>query len=568
MKKYYFFLISVFLGFLIVGYISAEKDLSEVTFPIPELGNCASEEECEAYCELPENMEDCLDFAEANNIFPEEEIEMARRMLEATGTIEGPGECSGQNECENYCNAPENMEECIIFAIENDLISPGELEELEMVLAAIRQGAIPPPCRGEEECDVYCSEPGHIEECVDFGVAAGFISAEEAEMIRRTGGVGPGGCRGREECDAFCEDPNNMEECINFGIQYGLMPPDEIEEAKMMLEAIKKGIKPLPCQSEEECDDYCSQPEHAEECINFALAAGFMSQEEAEMARKMAEAGLFGQGPGGCEGEEECKAYCDNPDNMVECIEFSVKAGFMSEEDAEHAKKMAELGITGGPGGCEGEEECNAYCDDPNNMDECIQFSVKAGFMTPEEAEQSRKGGPGGCRSEEECMAFCDDPNNSEECIIFSVEQGFMTPEQGQRELEQLEMMRSGEMPSGEEMFFGPGGCQGEEECKMYCSDPSHFEECGIFPQESTPPPQEEFHEEFEEFREEHEEFIPPEELEEFISPEEFIPPSEETMPLPGEIPPTMPSTEEVPQSFFDRARSFLANVAAAVFGF
>lgn len=390
MKKIYFLIIFVFAFFSI--FVLAQEVSPDVTFPITELGDCESQETCKAYCDEPEHAKECLDFAEAHNMLPKEEIEIARKMLETVGTTGGPGGCWGKAECEAYCDIPANMEECIVFAKEHGLIPPDELEEAEMALAAIRQGATPPPCQGKAECDIYCSEPAHLEECVAFGVAAGFISAEEAEMIRKTGGKGPGGCRGKEECDAYCQDPNNMEECINFGIQYGLMPPDEIEDAKKMLEALKKGVTPPPCQSEQECEVYCSQPENAEECINFAEAAGFMTPKEATDARKMAAAGLFGQGPGGCKGKEECEAYCDNPDNMLECVEFAEKAGLISPEDAEQAKKMAELGIMGGPGGCQSEQECKAYCDNPDNAQVCMDFSVAAGFMTPEEAEEARKG--------------------------------------------------------------------------------------------------------------------------------------------------------------------------------
>ncbi|MEK6845274.1 MAG: hypothetical protein AABY26_00830, partial [Nanoarchaeota archaeon] len=55
-----------------------------------------------------------------------------------------------------------------------------------------------------------------------------------------------------------------------------------------------------------------------------------MTQEEAQMFKKTG-----GKGPGDCKGKEECEAFCDNPDNMPECIDFGVKAGMMSPEEAE-----------------------------------------------------------------------------------------------------------------------------------------------------------------------------------------------------------------------------------------
>ncbi|MCK4781716.1 hypothetical protein KAS79_02190 [Candidatus Parcubacteria bacterium] len=442
MKKVYFVFIFTFIFLGFCGFAFAEEDLlSDVNFPIPELGNCVSMEECEAYCDLEENTKACLDFAEAHNLLSQEEIEKDRKMLEMLETMAGPGGCQGQEECEIYCDEPEHMEECIIFGKEHNLIPPEELAQAEQALIAIKKGVKPPPCRGKQECDIYCSQIEHLEECITFGEAAGFMSSEEAGMIRKTGGKGPGGCQGKEECDAYCNNPDHMKECIEFGLKYGLMPAEEEKEARMMLQALEKGIKPPMCGNKQECDIYCSQPEHMEECVNFGEAAGFMSSEEAEQVRKMAKAGIFG-GPGGCQGKEECEAYCNNPDNMQECMEFAVKAGFMSSEEAEETKKIGEQfgpGGPGGPGGCQTPEECDAYCQDPEHMQECMEFGQKMGLVKPEEVEMVKKigpegpGGPGGCQTPEECKAYCDNPEHMEECFNFSVKEGMMSSEDAEK---------------------------------------------------------------------------------------------------------------------------------------
>ena len=218
---------------------------------------------------------------------------------------------------------------------------PEELEEAEKVLAALEKGITPAPCGGREACDDYCGLPENFETCITFAEAAGFMSADEAAMVRRTGGKGPGDCRGKEACEAYCEDPA-----------------------------------------------------HGAECINFAAENGFMSPEDAEQAKKMLAAGInmMQGGPGGCKGKEECEAFCDDVSHMMECVDFAERAGMMSPEDAARARKMAEMGVSGGPGGCKGEEECRAFCDDPANMETCLNFAVQIGDMNPEEAEQMRQG--------------------------------------------------------------------------------------------------------------------------------------------------------------------------------
>ncbi len=41
-------------------------------------------------------------------------------------------------------------------------------------------------------------------------------------------------------------------------------------------------------------------------------------------------------GPGGCRGAEACKSYCEQDDHLNECLKFSLEAGFISREEFEH----------------------------------------------------------------------------------------------------------------------------------------------------------------------------------------------------------------------------------------
>ena len=290
MKNYYFILI---LSLLFVGFLVLAQELPGVTFPVSELGNCASKEECMAYCDLPENMLACINFSETHGLISPEDAAMARKMLELAVT-DGPGGCQGRVECSAYCDNSDHMEECIEFAKKYGLIPPDELVEVEKILVAIQKGARPPACHGKAACDAYCNMAEHFEECIIFGEAA------------------------------------------------GLIPPDEIDDARRALEAVRKGAKPPACKGKTECDTYCAEPEHLEECLAFAEAAGFISPEDAAMARKTG-----GKGPGGCRGEEACKAYCEDPSHMEECINFAVEQGFMSPEEAQKMREM--IGMEGQP---------------------------------------------------------------------------------------------------------------------------------------------------------------------------------------------------------------------------
>lgn len=84
---------------------------------------------------------------------------------------------------------------------------------------------------------------------------------------------------------------------------------------------------------------------------------------------------------------------------------------------------------------------------------------------TPSESFEERSfEGPGGCTTKEECRSYCDEDGHKEECLTFAVQNGLMSQEEADRARKFLNQT-------------GPGGCRGEE-CKEYCSDPSHKEEC------------------------------------------------------------------------------------------
>jgi len=345
MKTKYFISFLVF-SFLILSSIflnnkvfSEESNIGDnIQYPVKELGNCKDKDSCKIYCDKLENTKICLIFAEKNNLMSEEEIRMAKS-LEGVGS-RGPGGCKTKNSCEEYCNSIDNISECISFAEKNNLISGKELEKAKKVKNAIERGVKPPACGNKKACDQYCENSNHMEECINFGIEAGFMEGKELEdaqkmLVAIKKGIKPPNCRGKEECDKYCGDPNNMEECMNFAKEAGFMTEQEKADSEKMLRALKKGVKPPNCRGKEECDKYCQEKEHFEECTSFAEAAGFMTSEEATMARKTG-----GKGPGGCKGKEECEAFCNNPDNQETCFNFGKENGMIPEKDL----KMMEEG--------------------------------------------------------------------------------------------------------------------------------------------------------------------------------------------------------------------------------
>ncbi len=534
-----------------------ELDDSGIKYPIVELGNCANKEACGAYCDQSKNTASCLDFAEKNNLMSKEEVKAAKNFI-ASGS-KGPGGCTSKESCESYCDDVSRIDECVSFAEKNNLMPPEELAEAKKIQAAVARGVKPPACGNKKQCDAYCEEPDHMEECINFGAEAGFMQGKELEDAQKMltavrKGVKPPPCKGKEACDEYCSTPANMEVCINFAMEAGFMSEQEKADSQKMLQAVKKGVNPPKCRGKEECDAYCGEEEHFEECVVFAEAAGMMSGEDAAMARKTG-----GKGPGGCKGKEECESFCNDPNNQETCFSFAKDNGMISEEDlkrmeegkegmkkaleqappavldclksemgAETFEKIKEgtvmpskeigdkigacfektglsQGAPGeggtmppgqaGPGGCASPEECKTYCE--THSEECQRFQPGPGAVNPGEQTMPEQSGPGGCKTPEECQVYCT--ANPEVCRNFSggdqsqtqppASSSFPPPPGGNTE---------GQMPSPPAGMMPPAGSyptppEGTYPSGPYSTPPSGAypmpPQDGTMPQGFVPPP-------------------------------------------------------------------------------
>ncbi|MBI4137951.1 MAG: hypothetical protein HY472_01740 [Candidatus Sungbacteria bacterium] len=324
-------------------------------------------------------------------------------------------------------------------------------------------------CEDQAACKAYCDDPANAEACLAFARKFELVDEqilEQAEHVREAARSGPGGCDSEASCRAYCEDFDHADECNDFAADQGLISREEAERNKKL-------SRPGPggCRGDE-CRVYCEDAAHQDECFEFAVENGFINEAEAERIRNLKSRfkELESESPGGCRGEQECRAYCEDPDHIDECLEFGRKHGFVSEEQASQIKK---IGAGGGPGGCRGAQQCKAYCDEPGHEEECLDFGEKHGLIPKEDAERFRKviakPGPGGCRGRQ-CEQVCNQPGNEEVCLEFAEQEGLIPKEEVQRARKFLAASRDG----------GPGGCRGRQ-CEQFCQDPAHGEECFDF---------------------------------------------------------------------------------------
>ncbi len=450
MKKYTFISFVLSAGMIIatLAINNAAAQPGEINYPVKELGNCTSESACRAYCDKSANIEACLDFAKEHDLMSGDELEKAQKFLDA-GV--GPGGCKTKNTCEAYCDSVEHIDECVAFAEENNLMPPQQLEEAKKIKAAKDRGVKMPACGSKKQCDSYCSEPDHMEECITFAQEAGFMSGQELEESRKVlaaikAGATPPPCRGKEECDAYCTEEIHFESCMNFAIAAGMMDPKEAEMAKKT-----KGKGPGGCRGKEQCDAFCQQEGNMEICAQFAYENGMMTQEEFEMMKKTG-----GKGPGGCKSKEECESFCDNPDNQETCFNFAKENGMIPEEDL---KRMEE-----------GKQQFKeAMQNIPPEVYSCLESAVgsetMAKFKTGDVMPSKEMG---------DKMQTCFEQNMKQREPGGPGEGGSMPPGGG----------APGNFAPG---TTGPGGCASPEECQNYCQ--TNPEACANYQQSAQPMP-------------------------------------------------------------------------------
>ena len=247
-------------------------------------------------------------------------------------------------------------------------------------------------CVSEAAGRAYCNNMVNITVCLDFAEAHELLPRAEIEKGRRfaqAGGKGPGGCTDRIACESYCNNLVHIEECVMFAEKTGVLAPEELREVKNIARYIREGgTMPAGCINKDSCMAYCHEPENMRECLDFAEKAHLISPQELAEAHKVLPFMERGDTPGGCTSKEECDAYCMRGiiEHMEECLAFAEKAGLIPEEELAIAKKVVPLMVRGEtPGQCTSKEECEAYCARAANWKECLAFAEKIGLFSKAE---------------------------------------------------------------------------------------------------------------------------------------------------------------------------------------
>jgi len=308
-----------------------------VLYPVPELGNCSSERECELYCEIPKNTPVCWSYGKYV-MNQSEDVLGETTTAQFTFPIAQLGNCASADACFAYCNQPQNQVACLNFAKSKGLVK--ENPQDPKIQEAIEAAKTELGCDSKDACMTLCSQPANFDKCRTFGekynltenkppenrpLKQEVIDAAKTEL----------GCDGQDTCAAFCQKAENREKCSSFAQKYNLgPPPSKPTSGQSVMSSPISGVpnQPMPsgfkkgpgdCGSEEECRKYCEK--HPNECPGFnqkpPLTPGVLNKNITPAVKQQPtnEKGQF-LGPSGCKTEAECKAYCEK--HPKECPGF------------------------------------------------------------------------------------------------------------------------------------------------------------------------------------------------------------------------------------------------------
>ena len=320
---------SIILGMVLFGGVAvAASEVSAVSYPIAELGNCRDQQECYWYCEVPRNKPACW----------------------AYGEFSSEGDVLGLH-------------------TGRDAAIESRAEELGIEFPVVELGG----CESASECRAYCDVAENREDCVDFADQYNF-------SLGRHRGNRPGnariltfareelGCSSVSECRAVCDEPVNQSTCEEFGAAYGLKRSERMERVHVRSQELTELLMDvLSCESKQTCREACDE----NRSVCQEIVDDYRDVKRQELIDKAADAKQNRQ-RGSCDSDASCRAYCD--EHPEECAGkltiqhedvLGASTGDMSLEIVESDDYL-------GPTGCDTVGACRLYCESMPGM--CPSF--------------------------------------------------------------------------------------------------------------------------------------------------------------------------------------------------
>lgn len=145
-----------------------------ITFPIPELGNCGSFNECRNFCEDAQNKDVCINFAKKKGFYKEHKTDEKNAILNAAKHELG---CDSEDSCKQFCGEQQNWEKCGEFAKKHKL-SGGQVEDSSKKdILEKAQNFL--GCDSYQSCKNFCQQEANRKRCDEFAKLVGLKGGVE-----------------------------------------------------------------------------------------------------------------------------------------------------------------------------------------------------------------------------------------------------------------------------------------------------------------------------------------------------------------------------------------------------
>lgn len=180
------------------------QSVTDLKFPIDDLGGCNSFNSCNTFCQDPVNYNTCAEYAKKHGFYKDDKVLAADdKFWQKTKDALG---CDSEQSCRDFCANSTNLDKCDAFSKKEDLVG-GFVKEPDKpeVLAKAKEAL---GCDSADACTALCSNSTNAKKCTAFADEVGLVGGEVKQ--------GPGGCTSETTCKNFCSDPNNFEKCKPF----------------------------------------------------------------------------------------------------------------------------------------------------------------------------------------------------------------------------------------------------------------------------------------------------------------------------------------------------------------
>lgn len=198
---------------VIIANFTSNTFAIDLTFPIPELGNCNNAATCKVYCDQPQNYQACMEFAKSKGFYKEKVDQRHVDLLPAAKETLG---CNSITTCKNFCQQEANQLRCQAFAQKHGLSTSSA--ENEQLLIRAKQNL---SCDSFESCRMLCDQQENYTKCA--ALLQDQITNEDQAMFEK---YKPQikeflGCDSMVTCMAFCMNPINIHKCQELGGKIG-----------------------------------------------------------------------------------------------------------------------------------------------------------------------------------------------------------------------------------------------------------------------------------------------------------------------------------------------------------